>query len=80
MPLELWVQAAHHQLRIVEVDVPLIYLDEERSFGGALDDADTRLQYYHRIIDRAVENCQRLAGSESEESGASTSQQGCPCR
>ena len=38
MPLELWVQAAHHRLRIVEVPVPLIYLEEERSFGGSLDD------------------------------------------
>ena len=26
-------------LRIVEYPVPLIYLDEERSFGGSLDDA-----------------------------------------
>jgi len=81
MPLELWVQAAHHGLRIVEVPVPLIYLDEERSFGGALDDADTRLQYYHRIIDRAVENCQRLDADETTNaSEAPTSQQGCPCR
>ena len=33
-------------LRIVELPVPLIYLDEKRSFGGALDDADTRLAVY----------------------------------
>ena len=39
MPLELWVQAAFHELMIVEVPVPLIYLDEKRSFGGALDDS-----------------------------------------
>ncbi len=31
MPLELWVQAAYQGLRVVEVPVPLIYLDEERS-------------------------------------------------
>ncbi len=54
MPLELWVQAAHHGLRIVELPVPLIYLDEERSFGGALDDASVRIQHYHQVIDRAV--------------------------
>jgi dolichol-phosphate mannosyltransferase len=54
MPLELWVQAAHLGLRIREVAVPLIYLEEERSFGGSLDDADQRLRYYHRVIDRAA--------------------------
>ncbi|MCC6492243.1 MAG: glycosyltransferase family 2 protein [Pirellulales bacterium] len=57
MPLELWVQAAYHGLTIVEVPVPLIYLDEERSFGGALDDAARRLAYYHEVIDRAVSAC-----------------------
>jgi dolichol-phosphate mannosyltransferase len=57
MPLELWVQAAFHGLRIVERAVPLIYLDETRSFGGSLDDAQTRLAYYHSVIDRAVQAC-----------------------
>ncbi|MEM0925968.1 MAG: glycosyltransferase family 2 protein, partial [Planctomycetota bacterium] len=37
MPLQLWVQAAAAGLRVVEIPVPLIYLDLERSFGGALD-------------------------------------------
>ena len=54
MPLELWVQAAKHGLKIREMPVPLIYLDEERSFGGALDAADTRLEYYRDVIARAV--------------------------
>lgn len=53
MPLELWVQAAWHGLRITEVPVPLIYLDEERSFGGPLDAAETRLNYYREVIARA---------------------------
>ncbi|MEO2049568.1 MAG: glycosyltransferase family 2 protein [Pirellulales bacterium] len=57
MPLELWVQAAHHGLRIVEKPVPLVYLDEKRSFGGALDDASTRLVYYRKVIDRALRAC-----------------------
>ena len=57
MPLELWVQAACHGLRIIESPVPLIYLEEERSFGGALDDAAKRLAYYHSIIDRALKAC-----------------------
>jgi dolichol-phosphate mannosyltransferase len=54
MPLELWVQAAHHRLRIVELPVPLIYLDEARSFGGSLDDGRKRMEYYHRVLDRAI--------------------------
>ena len=54
MPLELWVQAARLGLRIVEVAVPLIYLDERRSFGGALDHAATRLEVYRSVLDRAM--------------------------
>lgn len=54
MPLQLWVQVAQAKLKIVELAVPLIYLEEERSFGGSLDDAQTRLQYYHEVIDRSL--------------------------
>ena len=53
MPLEVWVQAAAASLRIVELPVPLVYLDLARSFGGALDDATTRLAYYRSVLDRA---------------------------
>jgi glycosyltransferase involved in cell wall biosynthesis len=53
MPLELWVQAAAWGLKIVELPVPLIYLDEARSFGGALDNAEVRLQVYREVLDRA---------------------------
>lgn len=54
MPLELWVQAARANLKVIELPVPLIYLDEDRSFGGVLDDATTRLEYYHLVLDRSV--------------------------
>lgn len=54
MPLELWVQAVALGLSIVEVPVPLIYLDEARSFGGALDHAETRLQVYEEVLARAM--------------------------
>jgi dolichol-phosphate mannosyltransferase len=54
MPLELWVQAAHAGLKVIELPVPLIYLDEKRSFGGVLDDAATRLEYYHLVLDRSL--------------------------
>ena len=53
MPLEVWVSAAAAGLRIVELPVPLVYLDLARSFGGALDDAATRLAYYRHVLDRA---------------------------
>ena len=53
MPLEVWVQAAAAGLEIVELPVPLVYLELARSFGGALDDAATRLAYYRSVLDRA---------------------------
>lgn len=55
MPLELWVQAAAAGLTIVELPVPLIYLDEARSFGGALDDSTTRLEHYYEVLDRSIQ-------------------------
>ncbi len=68
MPLELWVQAACHELKIVEWAVPLIYLDEKRSFGGDLDDGATRLNYYHAVLQRSLERlparCGRLQRRE----------------
>jgi dolichol-phosphate mannosyltransferase len=54
MPLELWAQAAAHRLNVKELSVPLIYLDEARSFGGELDDGATRLNHYHDVLDRAI--------------------------
>jgi dolichol-phosphate mannosyltransferase len=79
MPLELWVQAACHGLKIVESPVPLVYLDEERSFGGALDNAATRLAHYHEVIDRAVARCRDKAFSAEQPRRPSTGVvQGCP--
>ena len=54
MPLELWVQAASHRLRIEELAVPLIYLDAKRSFGEQLDDPAVRLNYYRSVLAHAV--------------------------
>ena len=62
MPLELWVQAAKAKLHVVELPVPLIYLDEKRTFGGSLDDAETRLAYYDKVIRRSVEQSGMMAG------------------
>lgn len=54
MPLQLWVQAAALKLKVVEFPVPLVYLDEERSFGGSLDQAERRLAYYREVLDREI--------------------------
>ncbi|MEI8371493.1 MAG: glycosyltransferase family 2 protein [Planctomycetota bacterium] len=54
MPLELWVQAVALGLKIIEVPVPRIYLEEARSFGGALDHGPTRLKVYEEVLDRAM--------------------------
>ena len=55
MPLQVWAEAAAAGLRVVEIPVPLIYLDLERSFGGSLDQAETRLKYYQQILGDAIE-------------------------
>ncbi len=54
MPLQVWVQAVVAGLSIVEVPVPLIYLDESRAFGGALDDSAFRLNHYRRVFEDAL--------------------------
>ena len=55
MPLQVWVQAVRHEMSIVEVPVPLIYLDENRAFGGSLDDATYRLNHYRGVLREALE-------------------------
>ena len=55
MPLQLWVQAAAQEMKIVEFPVPLVYLEEERSFGGSLDDAVKRKAYYDEVLDREMQ-------------------------
>lgn len=66
MPLELWVQVACNKLSVVEVAVPRIYLDESRSFGGKLDDGETRLNYYYDVMNKAFaalpSDCEELRG------------------
>jgi dolichol-phosphate mannosyltransferase len=55
MPLQLWVQAVDLGWKIQEFAVPLIYLDEKRSFGGSLDDAQIRLAHYHSVLNAELE-------------------------
>jgi dolichol-phosphate mannosyltransferase len=64
MPLQVWVQAVAHGWKIVEFPVPLIYLDESRSFGGSLDDADLRLAHYRVVFEHEMQRwfaCGELA-------------------
>lgn len=58
MPLQHWVQAVAAGLEIVEFPVPLVYLEEERSFGGSLDDAERRMRYYLEVLGREL--CEHL--------------------
>ena len=55
MPLQVWVQAACHGLRVKEVAVPRVYLDPKRAFGGVLDGAEARLAYYRRVIAESLD-------------------------
>jgi dolichol-phosphate mannosyltransferase len=54
MPLELWVRAAALGLKIVELPVPLIYMEEARSFGGSLDNSSIRLGVYRDVLRRSL--------------------------
>lgn len=60
MPLQVWIQAACAGLVIEEFPVPRIYLEEERSFGGSLDDSRRRMAHYQDVISREMS---RLAES-----------------
>lgn len=55
MPLELWAKAWRHGLKVKEIPVELIYCQQDRSFGQALDDPDHRLRYYRSVWKRALE-------------------------
>lgn len=54
LPLEFWVQVAHHRLRVREIPVRLIYNDPNRHFGGGLDDHEVRLQHYLDVFKNAL--------------------------
>lgn len=80
MPLEVWVRAAAAGLRIVELPVPLIYLEEERSFGGSLDDSETRLRYYRQLLEQSLDTVKASLGCDpfaKSEQAASSGTQGC---
>lgn len=54
MPLQFWVQAARHGLRVREVPIELVYVDLSRTFGGRMDDPRVRLRYYLDVLDKEL--------------------------
>jgi len=50
MPMQFWVEVAEACLRVQEVPVRLLYPDENRTFGGELDDFNVRLAHYRRAV------------------------------
>lgn len=54
-PMEFWVEAARNCLRVREIPISLIYNDPNRHFGGELDNAQVRLQYYLHVYERTLE-------------------------
>lgn len=65
MPIEFWVQAVRRGLSIVERPVPLIYLEEKRSFGGSMDDPVKRLRVYRQVLRRALREVEVVASAVS---------------
>ncbi len=74
-PMQFWVQAVARAMRIGEIPVRLIYNDLTRSFGGHLDNAESRLHHYHQVLHCELERCaQRLPRAALEGVDA-----GCRC-
>ena len=66
-PLQFWVQAAVHHLRVEEIPIRLIYNDPTRSFGGPLDDASNRLSHYHDVFRRELaKHTNRFPGTNAQ--------------
>ncbi len=66
-PMQFWVQAVAHRLRIEELPVRLIYHDPTRSFGGPLDDPRRRLEHYRRTMHREILRAARLLPAKALE-------------
>lgn len=79
-PMQFWVQAVARGLRIIEIPVRLIYNDPSRTFGGPLDNAESRLQHYrstlHAEVRRFADDLPRGATAGLDLQPASSM---CPC-
>ena len=65
-PMQFWVQAAAHGLRIREIPVRLIYNDPKRSFGGPLDNPESRLEHYRNTMHRELQRCEARLPSSAQ--------------
>jgi len=54
-PMQLWVRSVAAGLSITEIPVRLIYNDPNRSFGGPLDNPDSRLLHYRQALHCEIE-------------------------
>ena len=54
MPLQFWVQAGHFGLKVAETPTPRIYKNMSREFGEGLDNPESRLEYYLRVIEKEL--------------------------
>ncbi|HPP51647.1 MAG TPA: glycosyltransferase family 2 protein [Thermoguttaceae bacterium] len=75
MPLEVWVQAARLGWNVVELPIPRIYLEEKRSFGGALDNPCARLVVYQQVLQRSLTKYPARKQLLVSEKGASSGRQ-----
>ncbi|MBN1898019.1 MAG: glycosyltransferase family 2 protein [Spirochaetes bacterium] len=50
MPIQLWLEAGKHNLKVREIPVDLIYLDYSRNFHNRFTHAKERYKYYLRIL------------------------------
>ena len=77
-PMQLWPQVYHHNLRVTEIPVRLIYNDPTRHFGGMLDDASKRLRHY---LDVLAKEHERITSSDRrvEPQQATPITTMCPC-
>jgi len=64
-PMQLWVQAVAHGLRIAEHPVKLIYKDLARNFGGELNNPEVRLAHYRSILHCELRRCASLLPKEA---------------
>jgi len=54
-PMQLWVRSVAAGLRVREIPVSLIYNDPKRTFGGHLDDPESRLEHYRKELHCEIE-------------------------
>lgn len=71
-PMQFWVQAAAKGLRIREIPIRLIYNDPTRSFGGPLNDPQTRLARYRETLHRELAWCADLLPAQATQDVAPT--------